>query len=194
MKVRRSVLVLLVILAVALTYQVQAFLSAEIKNKTTLDVTNPEQAIVAFPDDLVLFVEQTVQVTSDESALTEESLVEVTDASHNVEITNHSSRLMTVRIECDMEQLIIDDLVVSPGLTERASIQVAEDLESGLATLIIHASWEGGTADIRTPLSVKVHQIETFESKGSAEPSDLVEVTEQGLELASPETLSTIGE
>jgi|GEM_PF-2856160 len=194
MKVRRSVLILLVVLAVALMYQVQAFLSTEIKNKATLNVTNPEQAIVAFPEDLVLSVEQTVRVTSDETALTEGSLVEVTAASHNVEFTNHSSHLMTVRIECDMEQVVFDDLVVSPGLTERASIQVTEALESGLATLMIHASWEGGTADIRTPLSVKVHQIETIESEGSEEASESLAMTEQGLELASPETLTTIGE
>lgn len=197
MKVRRSTLVLLVILAFALLYQVQAFLSAEIKNKATLDVTNPEQAIVAFPEDLVLYVEKTVRLSSDETALTEDSVVEWTGIDHNVEITNHSSRLMTVRIECDREQLVFDDLFVSPGLTECASIQVDEDLESGLANLMIHASWEGGTADIRTPLSVKVHQIETIESEESeelAETSDSLEATEQGPELASPEILATIGE
>ena len=175
MKVRRGIWILLLILAIVLLYQVQAFLFAEIKNKATLDVTNPEQAIVAFPDDLVLSVEKTVRVTSDETALSEDSVVELTDIAHNIEITNHSSFLMTVRIECDMEQLVIDDLFVSPGLTERASIQVDEDLDSGLANLMIHASWEGGTADIRTPLSVNVHQ--NVQQMEAAEPEGLKRMT-----------------
>jgi hypothetical protein len=116
MKVRRSTLVLLVILAFALLYQVQAFLSAEIKNKATLDVTI-QSSNCCFPEDLVLSVEKTVRLSSDETALTEDSVVEWTGIDHNVEITNHSSRLMTVRIECDREQLVFDDLFVSPGLT-----------------------------------------------------------------------------
>jgi len=155
---RKKILLLVVlVLSLSMLNQVYSYISAEVNNTAALGISKSENSLIALPENLLMSVKKTFQ---DEPALDgsiSQTLSGVEIVEHNLEITNNMGNLVNINIVCDNEAISFEDLTISSGMTIKAISHVAQDIEDGIYNLTIHAYWDGGSAEIKTKINVKVY-------------------------------------